>query len=149
MGKILREWAIVAEVARRAAQRITRKIVIDLQQIPAELSGDDSGLKSAWDEICAQVQYEESFYWDAYDQTVRRFIAGRIEELADYEREAIWLQSDAGDAWDFENEQNRDVYPVTDEDIIDYITSNHVYVEAGNWSNARIRAYIDRSSMRD
>jgi hypothetical protein len=35
------------------------------------LSGDDSELKTTWDEICAQVQYEHSIFWETYDEIVR------------------------------------------------------------------------------
>ncbi len=34
------------------------------------LSGDDTDLVSVWEEICIQVQGQESFDWDAYDYTV-------------------------------------------------------------------------------
>jgi hypothetical protein len=55
------ESAIVREVAEKAARRITRKVIATLQQMTDRLSGDDSELKTTWDEICAQLQYEKSF----------------------------------------------------------------------------------------
>jgi hypothetical protein len=49
----------------------------------ATLSGDDSPLSSVWDEIKEQVQNEQSFYWDAYLQTMKDLIARTIYEAKD------------------------------------------------------------------
>ena len=38
------------------------------------LSGDDSGLENTWEEVCSQVQGEESFHWDVYINTIENFI---------------------------------------------------------------------------
>jgi hypothetical protein len=149
MSKALKESTIVAAVAKLAAKRIGRKVIADLQHMQHTLSGDDSELKTTWDEICAQVQYEQSFAWDAYDETVRATVGGYVIDLPTHEREAIWLQTEAGSDWNCEEPESRQTYPVVDDDIVKYITTEHVYVEAGRWSNARIRAYIERSSMRD
>jgi hypothetical protein len=113
MNDVLRESGIVRAVAEKAARRITRKAIADLEQLKDTLSGDDSGLQTAWDEICVQVQGQESFYWDIYDESVRSIVAGCIPKLAKYEREAIWLQTDAGNDWDFEEPEEREPYPIT------------------------------------
>lgn len=149
MNKKLSESAIVKTVAEQAIRRIIRKVIADLQRMEHTLSGDDSELKTTWDEICVQVQDEQSFAWDVYDETVKATVGGYVCDLPVHEREAIWLQTEPGVDWGWEEQESRDVYPVCDDDITGYITSEHVYAEAGRWSNARIRAYIDRSSMRD
>lgn len=149
MSKTLKESAIVGAVAQLAARRIARKVITDLQRMKHTLSGDDSELKTTWDEICAQVQDEQSFAWDAYDETVKATVGGYVCDLPLHEREAIWLQTEPGIDWDCEEPETRDTYPVVDDDITEYITNEHIYAEAGRWSNARIRSYIERSSMRD
>lgn len=149
MSDELSESSVVRAVAAQAAQRVTRQVIAALQRIRHTLSGEDSELKTTWDEICAQVQYEESFSWDAYDDTVRALVDGYVAKLPRHEREAIWLQTDAGFDWSFEEPEEREPCPIVDEDIVEYLTQEYVYVEAGRWSNARIRAFIDRSSMRD
>jgi hypothetical protein len=149
MSKPLSESAIVAAVAQLAARRITRKVIADLQRMKHTLSGDDSELKTTWDEICAQVQYEKSFAWDVYDETVRATVGGYVAELPNHEREAIWLQTDVGGDWEYEEDENRESNQVFDEDIVEYLTNEHIYAEAGRWSNSRIRAYIERFSMSD
>ena len=149
MSAVLSESSIVRTVAEQAATRITRKVIRELRQMTVTMSGDDSELKTTWDEICAQVQYEESFPWDAYDQTVRAFVRVHVAKLPRHERDAIWLQTEAGSDWDCEVPTDREADPVRDDDITDWVTRDYVYAEAGSASNARIRAYIERSSMRD
>ena len=149
MSTALSETTIVKAVATQAIQRLTRKAVADLQRMKHTLSGDDSELKTTWDEICAQVQYEHFFAWEVYDQTVRAVVEGLVADLPQHEKQAIWLQTDAGFDWDCEEPASRRSNPVTEDDIVEYVTSEHDYAEAGKWSNARVRAFIERSSMRD
>lgn len=106
-------------------------------------------MSSVWDEICVQVQYEESFQWDAYEQTMRAFVEASIEDLAQFEREAIWLQTEAALEWEVKEAQERDPYPVYVGDIVDFVMQEHLLPKAGRWNNARIRAFIDRAAMRD
>ena len=86
---------------------------------------------------------------DAYDETVRAYLTGYVAKLTKHEREAIWLQTDAGGDWDCEEPEDRESSPVLDDDIVDYLAREYIYAEAGRWSNARILAFIERASMRD
>lgn len=145
----LSESSIVRVVAQQAATRLARKVIRDLQQMHQTLSGEGSELRTTWDEICVQVQGEQSYFWDTYDETARQLVSAYTDELAEHEREAIWLQTDAGFDWRFDDPEEREPYPVCDDDIIDHITRQHVYAVAERWSNVRIRAFIDRSMIRD
>ena len=149
MSESFNESAIVRAVAQEAAQRITRKVIADLQDMQDLMSGEDSGLENTWDEICVQVQYQESHSWNAYDQTVKALVAAHLADLPKHEREALWLQTDEGSDWEDEQPEGRANYPVYDGDIVKYLTHEYVYKEAGNWSNPRIRAFIDGSSLSD
>ena len=150
MTEGLSESVIVRAVAEKAARRITRKVIATLQRMRTTLSGDDSGLKTTWDEICVQLQSEESLYWDTYDETVRSIVVVQIAALPKHEREAIWLQTDAGLDWRYEEPDKRESDPtMLDEDIVNWLSKEYVYAEAENSSNPRIRAYIERSTMRD
>ena len=146
---MLTETAIIRALADYVAERIARKTIAALQKRTETASGYGSGLKTVWDEICAQVQYEESILWDAYDQTVRSFLASYVEELPGHERDALWLQTNEGDDWDCKDPDAREEAPVLNDDIVGYLAHDYVYAAAGRWSNARIRAFIDRSSIRD
>jgi hypothetical protein len=69
--KLLSESVVVGALAEGVGQRITRKVIPTLQALTVTLSGDDSGLETVWDEICAQVQTDESVFWNVYDKTVQ------------------------------------------------------------------------------
>jgi hypothetical protein len=138
------ESRVVEQVARDAARRVTRRVIAELQRLSCTLSGDDSGLETVWDELCVQMQFQESFAWNVYEETVQAIDVAAVSELATHERDAIWLQTDAGHEWEFRDPQDRMLEPVCEADIVAHITREHVYAEAGRWSNKRIRAYLER-----
>jgi hypothetical protein len=143
---------LVADAAGRESARICRRVIRTLQGMRDALhSGDDSGLRDAWDEFCVQVQSEESVFREAYEDTVRQVIAEEIRRLPPTVRETIWLQTDAGIDWTVEMSDtdegrpvDRRALPVADEDVVDYLYREYVLAQAGDWSNPRIRAYLDR-----
>ena len=148
MNRKLSESAIVSALAEQACKRLTRRLIAQLQGMDKGLlSGEDSGLQSTWDEICVQMQDEQSIFWDTYEATVQSLLLAPVNELLAYEREAIWLQTQQGSDWDCEEEDEREPYPVNASDIIDYLLNEYVCAEAERWTNARIRAYyLDRRS---
>src|SRR5262249_43250020 len=113
------------------------------------LSGDDSCLRTIWDEICVQVQGERSIFWDAYEHTVEGLVAGYVDQLPSFELDAAWLQTDAGDAWDCQDEERRDAYPVSRADVVAYVVREYVWDEAGRWSNPQVKQYLERSGLSD
>jgi hypothetical protein len=148
MSPVLSESAIVSAVALEAVQRITLTVIAELQGMTDKLSGEDSELNTMWDEICVQVQDQESVFWKVYDEIVRSMVRGRVAELAKHEREAIWLQTDAGFDWGYEEPEDREASPVLEDDIVNYLVRD-VYSQAADWSNDRIEAYLARSSRTD
>lgn len=150
MSRTLSEAAVVRALADQVCRRLTRRMIATLQKLNnGLLSGEDSGLKNAWDEICAQLQFEQAFSWDVYDETVKGLVASDVEKLLPHEREAIWLQTTAAGDWDCEDESRRQPYPVSNEEVVDYVVNEYIYSEAGNWSNQRIRSYLDHISRTD
>ena len=150
MSRKLSESAVIRAFAAEICQRLTRKMIATLQKMnDGLLSGDSSGLENTWDEICAQVQYELSVYWDAYDQTVRSLAEAEVEKLLPHEREAIWLQTPEAFDWEFEDESRRNSYPVRNDDIVGYLAQEYLYREASKWSNQRIREYLDRAASNE
>ena len=134
---------IVADLARRLTRQLTAAVVRSLQRMTEGLtSGEDSGLATVWDEVCVQVQLERSFLWPAYEETVRKLIEDQLRELAPFEVSALWLQTDAGIDWSSSGQDNNPVPPVSDDDLIQTLAAD-VWNAAGNWSNPRIRAYLD------
>jgi hypothetical protein len=150
MSQRLSESSIVRQLAEHVARRLTLRAIEDLQSMMEVLgSGDDSGLESVWEEICVQVQYEQSVMWEAYVETMEGLLFGLVEELPSHEQEALWLVTDTGEEWDCEDEDLREAYPVLHEDTVRYLLNEHLLPEAGRWSNQRISTYLERASAID
>ena len=140
----LLESEIIRALAEKIAQQLARKVIFCLQsRKDALLSGVDSGLENSCDEICVQVQCEQSFFGDAYDDTVRLLVEGYMTGLLPYESEALWLQTAEGEEWSFEDAEDRESYPVLKGDIANYLMQN-IYGKAADYGNSRIRAYLDK-----
>ena len=140
------ERDVVRAVAEQAGRRVARRTRVALQKLTdCTLSGDDSELKDVWDEVCVQIQGDKSIFWDLYDQTVRTYVASFVDQLKDYEMLALWLQTDQGWDWLYEEEDKREVHPpLADDKITDYVLHEYVYGEAGWWTNERIVSFFDR-----
>lgn len=138
------ERDVLSKFADEIAERIAHKVIAALQKVTDKLSGDDSELANAWDEICVQVQYERSFFWEAYDETVRSFVAGFVDELKPNEKAALWFQTEPGGDWLDDEEKTNEHPPIMDCELVDLLVHEHIYSEAANWANDRIRAYLDR-----
>jgi len=106
-------------------------------------SGADSGLANVWDEICVQKQGDYSFYWDAYDETARQFALSEVTKLEPHEQAAIWLQTTEGEEWCYEDEDDREKDPVIHDTVVDYIVDEYLYAAASNWTNVRIRTFLE------
>ena len=142
---------VIDEVAERLCERIARKVILKLQKMEACGVSD---LKNLWNEICVQVQSEQSITWDLYDNMVKGFVFGFVEKLKNYEQVAIWLQTDAGIDWLWKLTDNAEIEnlsmpidnkgehaPIDIDDVVDYVTCEYVYREAGRWSNREIRDF--------
>ena len=144
MNQPLDERAVVNALASEVPARIIKKTITDLRRMKLTLSGADSGLKTTWDEICVQVQDGDSFFWDAYDDTVKGLLGGYVEKLPEHERCALWLQTSEGYDWkSCEPDEREDVVVGVDDVIADL--SEELYSKAADWRNARIEAYIEHS----
>jgi hypothetical protein len=142
--------ALIGEIAEIECKRLVRKVIRFLQQAEAGLSGDDSGLKSVWDEVCVQVRAQESVHWDDYLSTIEDLIARWVKVLAVPAKKALWLQTNSGTDWqcdreeETENAEEADGCPYCEDDVVDYVL-RAVLSAADNWSNARIEDYLARS----
>lgn len=133
---------ILRSIANRECSRVARKVVRTLQGMTQGMqSGDDSGLRNLWDEICVQVQGEESAMWGGYSHTICALIAKNISGLTTELKQAIWLQTDEGADWLFD-EGPGDV-PYSEDDIAAYMLQDFVLHIAADWSNKRIEKYLE------
>jgi hypothetical protein len=131
----LSESTIVQDLAESVCERVKNEVIRTLKGMEGGLSGEDSGLSSVWEEICVQLQYEESVCWDTYDMTVRETVQFLVEELPTFEREALWLLTGEGSEWEWEDVEDRDSYPIRISDIVRHVVESAVY-EEGRFSTA-------------
>ena len=93
-------YRLVIDHARALGQSMAEQVRADLEEMDETLlSGADSRLISLWQEICVQVQGEESFVWDTYLELVTGMISVRVADLSKAEQEMLWLATDTGRDW--------------------------------------------------
>lgn len=149
--------SLIRQYANVAADKVCDEVIEDLKQITTTLSGDDSGLRNTWEEICVQVQGEESFFWDEYQTVMHDAILGAIVSVEQRDLASLWLQSEEGWSWrwDMENAEDDAVnaevteIPFVQEEIAKHILQKHLIVRAEDYSNQRIAAFLGESDELD
>lgn len=130
---------LISEIAEVECSKLVSNVIKNFQSRSQEgLSGNDSGLENLWEEICVQVQGEESIFWDLYMDEIENAIECEVEGLPPEMLKAIWLQTDNG--YCFEGEENDQEDFSVKQDVIDLIESK-VLSEAEDFSNERIERY--------
>jgi hypothetical protein len=124
---------------------LAKKVVADLKEMTDLGFGDESGLANVWEEICVQRQGEESAAWYAYEETVRVLIEAHLEYLSQSARRAIWLETDHGLDWRLRDNIVGIEPPICEDEIIEYVASHHVYLQADDFTNDRIAAFLAAS----
>ncbi len=140
----LSEYTIVQDLGENVFERVKKEVIRTLDAMEGGLSGEDSGLSTIWEELCAQLQFEQSIHWDMYDMTVRETIQQVAEELPPFEREALWLLTNEGSDWECEYEEERDAYPICISDIVEHVVENGVYEDARCSTNPSVLKYLRR-----
>jgi hypothetical protein len=145
---------IISAFANDACKAVSEKVIRKLRTMKEGMhSGDDSLLKNIWDEICVQVQIQESKYWDLYEETAKNLILPELKKLKEEIKQSIWLQTKAGGDWDTETERRIDCGEVKEHevnveynvfDIAEYIFQEYIRPKAGEWKNLRIEKYIEQ-----
>jgi hypothetical protein len=143
------EERIVRALALRLAAKVARKTALALRKMTDKLAlGDDTGLENAWEEVCVQIQYEQSVLWDAYEDTINAIILTHIEKLEPYEMIAIWLQTDEGLRWQVDCD-DRQSPPFSCGEIVEYVRCVHLFDLAGRYTNRRILDYLNNTVRQD
>lgn len=134
--------------ADEATAALTVKTIRSLQALREThlQGGEDSGLRDAWDEICVQVQEEYSVLWEAYTHTMRSILEKHCEKLPPRDLHSIWRRTNGGMDWLQDVEDG--VEPDDDrihcvEDVVEEVLEKVLW-KAADWSNPRIRRYLDR-----
>jgi hypothetical protein len=143
MSNEIYEWIVLGKFAEGICDRTVKRVIRYLRSITDTLSGDESPLKNAWEEICVQVQFEQSCFWDVYVETINLAIEAEVEELKEHELAAIWFQTADGEQWGFTDGGDREE-PYIDVQAVVEVIHELVLSEADSYTNVRIRRYIDR-----
>ena len=131
-------------VGKTCARRVMKALraITELQ-----VSGDDSGLKNTWEEICVQVRDERFFSWSIHEDLMIRMVQGEVEALREHQLHAAWLCTKPGEDWQYTDEEDREE-PTTDKDeVVQWIYEAHLIPLADRFTNKRIEAYLDRSYL--
>ena len=138
---------IISSLADRECKRICGKTIRALQRMTEGMqSGTDASLKNIWDEVCVQVQFEQSLFWDAYLDIINAIISREVNKLDTFVKQAIWFQTVEGSEWECEDEAADEAVcdaPYLEDDITDYILDRYVLSRAADWSNPRIEKYLE------
>lgn len=134
------------------AGKLTRRVARQFQQMrdPSMLSsGQDSGLKSVWDEICVQQQTFESADWSAHERMIERANIAIIESMDAQQKQVLWVLTEKGWSWHYDVskgiEPDEDEAIPIDADLVEMLTTRLLSF-ASDFMNARIRKYLDRGS---
>lgn len=105
----------------------TQEVIAELQTMKDEMLSGDSGLSNVWEEICAQVQGEQSFDWDSYEDVVETAVQGKVELLSREQQLAIWTLTDDGWNWvydHFNDDDGENLAPMEMSAIVRLITDD-------------------------
>lgn len=138
--KLLYFWA------QEVGKNIVNQTIEFLKKQKNLTSGDDTCLENNWEEYCMQVQYEESIAWDAYMAHIEALFERYFSELSKAEQLTLWLESEDGRDWYYDNEKNDDFKyeqaPVWFEDCVKDLMSK-LNEMAINYESENITNYID------
>lgn len=133
---------VIRDMARHIQGRLVRRIVAYLQRLPATLSGDDSGLRNVWHEICVQVQGEPSQFWRAYEDTICSYADGLLGELSQPERAVLSAATSAGDDW-LDDAGGEEATPFFRDEVLGDLVE-WVACRAMEDQQRAVRQYLDR-----
>lgn len=141
------EQHIVSAWATKLANKIVKDAINALTEMDStEMLSGDSGLKNVWEEVCVQVQDEQSFFWDTYVETMKSLLTGYVDLLDQNARLALWSSTDEG--WSYlydhrDDEDGVDDVPVSAEEIVLKL-NDQLLSAAADFENSRIAKFIAR-----
>jgi len=122
-------------------RRIAEAVIAEMTEMQVEaLSGDDSGLRNVWEEVCVQIQTGESVFWDVYEDTMRAAIEREVARLAFHEGEAIWRETPAGMLSASNDDEEVVGGEISTAEIVELVLTHQIYPRAADWSGERVEA---------
>jgi hypothetical protein len=102
--------ALIEKTIKEKYVFYVERIIDKIKALPNDcrLSGDDSPLDSIWKEWAHQLQYQQSIFMEAYEQTILDLCREVILEMPSHEVKLLWagrdefyLKDDIGELTDF------------------------------------------------
>jgi len=117
---------------------LVRKVVYRIQRVPkdAMITGDDSVLKSFWEEVCVQVQDVKFDNWPLVEEFILGWSMDIFESLPPAMQELLSYQ-----ACDYYNKKY-EINTIYTELASEFITAK-VIEYAGDYTNERIEKYLE------
>nr|WP_315484131.1 hypothetical protein [uncultured Undibacterium sp.] len=139
------EQFVVAHFAEQLANETVERVIQILHSTKDGMtSGDDSGLQSFWEEICVQVQGEESSYFESQMSLIEHEIETQLKRLPRAELLALWLETIDGSIWRDENLEERDGHEIAQICLNDIVIEIHEIVlnRATNFESDSINRFL-------
>jgi hypothetical protein len=130
-------YKILSAIADGECRKICRQTIRRLQEMDA---ANISDLENAWNEVCVQVQGQESVFWDTYVDSAVAATIDVVRRVDGELRKAIWLQTENGQQYQPEGAEE---VPDYEDDIAEYIWREYLLRAASDWTNARIRQHLE------
>ncbi len=138
----LTENDCIEQIKNYHTKFIVNKTIRELKKLKdTQLSGDDSGLKNFWEEYAVQLQEEQSFFFDAYVDTIKNFVDAEISKQPEEIQKLLDFSENENFDEDDEFENNKFYYArdFAIDKIIEDIDSIAI-----NFENKNITKYLER-----
>lgn len=135
----------IQSIADATADTLIKRLIRTMQRsVPGLLA--DQGAKNLWDELCAQVQNDDSPFSELYSEHVLKLLEKLAADLPESERLAVWLVTYQGECFLDQAHEKIKVpaeVPVNNNEIANHLLQD-VLNEATNYENSRIRVMTGR-----
>jgi hypothetical protein len=138
------EQSITQTWAHELKASCTQAVIAELQTMDVELLSGDSGLANVWEEICAQVQSEESVDWPTYQVVIDSLVQAEVELLSREKQLAIWAQTVDGSDWvygHFTDDDGEEIAPVEVDGIVQLIIDD-VMAAASDYESKTLYRFL-------
>ena len=81
----MEDFELLIKLNALHVNEIAETVIKQLKELGKEfcLPADDSGLGNVWEELCEQMQTEDSLYWKIYENTIKDYIVDEYEKQPD------------------------------------------------------------------
>jgi hypothetical protein len=141
------EKHLVAAWSSQLSDKLIKDVIQSLEAMDSqEMLSGDSGLKNVWEEICVQVQDEQSFFWETYMETIEGLLTGYVDMLDANARLALWTLTESGLNYidDHQSDDEGELNILVDVDEIVAMLKDDLLSVAANHESPSISRFLQR-----